>query len=287
MDVLFLNTSVFDIPSSRRVDAIVHDGTSDLSLWPGPSHDRDLRIAYVDGLKEALDTERKQAGVEAFERFQVVRVHPGRLHCDFLAWVVTRDPEPGTERHAAPSKEDLKTAVTKVLEFVSTRDVQRVAFPALGDGPSELDPAERLEIICRAANDYHERCFAAGRPAGIEEVLICHPSTRVIGQAKRKVQRLARTEEVAKPESAKPATKKRATKGTGRKRSTGPALDQDELARQRSLARPYTMRETYSVGEWFTHKKFGVGCVQEVLSGQGFVDVLFEDGSVKRLVHGR
>ena len=166
MDVLFLNSSVFDIPSSKRVGAIVHDGAADLRLWPGPSMDRELNDKYGPGLQKALDVELKQLGKESLEALEVVRVHPGRLHCDFLAWIVTRGVELGGSRDQAPAAEQLTAAVMAILQFASGRSVQRVAFPALGDGPGELSVEERLAIIVKTAHRYEEECFAAGRTAG-------------------------------------------------------------------------------------------------------------------------
>src|SRR5687768_741772 len=105
MDVSLLATSVYDLPSSRRVGAIVYDGTSDLRLWPGPGTDRLLLAAYGPTLQQALDAERAQVEGGLLPRGGMLRVHPGKLHCDMLVWIATRDPEPGTDRSPAPSKE--------------------------------------------------------------------------------------------------------------------------------------------------------------------------------------
>src|SRR5690606_24022160 len=154
MDVLLLTSSVFDIPSSRRVGAIVHDGAADLRLWPGPGWDRELNEAYGGGLSRALDSERAAPGRDRLALCEVLRVHPGRLHCDFLAWVATREPEPGATRQPAPDAAMLERAVLSVLEFVAARSVERVALPALGAGPGELPVHERLALVVRAAHAY-------------------------------------------------------------------------------------------------------------------------------------
>src|SRR5687768_17177169 len=110
MDVTLLATSVYDLPSSRRVGAIVYDGTVDLRLWPGPGTDRLLLAAYGPTLQPVLDAERAQLEGERLPKGGMIRVHPGKLHCDLLVWIGTRDPEPGTERSAAPSREAITEA---------------------------------------------------------------------------------------------------------------------------------------------------------------------------------
>src|SRR5687768_5521929 len=127
MDVVLMSSSVFDLPSSRRVGAIVHDGAADLRLWPGPSWDRELLGAWGDGLARALDAERHTLGRERLELGEVIRVIPGRLHCDMLAWVATRPPQNGAARAPAPTAAALEHAVNGVLEFVAKRSVARVA----------------------------------------------------------------------------------------------------------------------------------------------------------------
>jgi hypothetical protein len=293
MDVLFLNCPVFEIPSSHRVGAIVHDGAADLRLWPGPGPDRDLNAAYGPGLSRALQTERTQLGVSKLEPADVARVHPGRLHCDFLAWVAVRKPEPGSTQEPAPPKELLERAVMQALEFVAARSVVKVAFHALGDGPESLPPDERLAVIVHTAHRYEDQCFAAGRAPVVEEVLVCEPRSSVLAAAKRRVATLAKSAVPARP-AAEPAApkKRRATKSattTGGRRSRKPpppSLAPSDVAAMRARAAPYDRTHTYASGDWLIHSKFGVGRVESVHPDLK-IDLLFEDGSSKTLIHGR
>ncbi len=288
MDVQLLNSSVYNIPSSHRVGAIVHDGAADLRLWPGPSLDRELNEHYGEGLQKALEVELKQLGVREVETCSVVRVHPGRLHCDFLAWIVTRPPEPGSSRASAPDKALLEQAVMSVLQFAAERSVEKIAFPAIGDGPEELAPEERLAIIVHTAHRYEEQCFAAGKAPVVEEVLICDASSRVLASAKRKVASLAKTAAPAKAAAdEKKPKKKAATKGRTRtKKVEEPKLSPDEVAAMRPRAGTYDRTHAYTEGDWIIHPKFGVGRV-ELIHPDKKMDLLFEDGARKTLIHDR
>ncbi len=288
MDVLLLTSSVFDIPSSRRVGAIVHDGAADLRLWPGPGWDRELNEAYGPGLSRALDSERAALGRDSLRFGEVLRVHPGRLHCDFLAWVATREPEPGTARQPAPDAATLERAVTSVLEFVATRSVERVAFPALGAGPGELPVHERLALVVRAAHLYEDRCFAAGRAPVVEEILVCERSGAAVSLARREVRSLAATAapEAARTDEPKPARRRAAGGRAATRPSKGRALDADEVSRRRSGTDPYDRSRSYAPGDWFAHARFGLGRV-ETVTQEGHIEVLFEDGQKRKMVHGR
>lgn len=291
MDVLLVKGNALELPTSHRVGAIVHDGAADLRLWPGPGIDRDLSFVYGPGLQAALDAQR---GAVAGDGMGVVsRVHPGRLHCDFLAWVGTRPPEQGTERAPAPDPDALAAAVDAVLRFVAERSVTKVAFPALGDGPGAAPRLDRLVTIIEAARRYEDRCFADGKPPVVEEVLVCEPDPTLLGQARRRVASLAKTstpEPVRAAEAPKPK-RRRAAAGTAssRKRTSTArkkALDPEALAQARLAAGPYDRTRTYAEGDWLTHPKFGVGRVEGIDSG-GFAQILFEGGDERRLVHGR
>ena len=288
MDVTLVKSSVYNLPSKQRVDCIVHDGAADMQLWPGPGVDSDLKAAYGDTLQKALDTELKQVEGRLLEIPAVIRVHPGRLHCDFLAWVATREPEPGSERSPVPDAEALEAAVTVALEFASSRDVERIAFPALGGGPGELPREERLAIIARAANAYQARCAEAGTAPGIEEVLVCDASPAY----RRALKMVAEFAGASEPEPPKTSAvekpkKKAAKKTTSRKRSPSkPTITEEELASARAGAEPYSVKRSYGVDQFLIHPKFGVGKVVEVPASDR-VSILFEDGSIKLMVHGR
>jgi O-acetyl-ADP-ribose deacetylase (regulator of RNase III) len=300
MDVLFVRSSVYALPSQQRVDAIVYDGAADMELWPGRGPDSDLREAYGSNLAETLRATRARLDGEELPLGEGVRVHPGRLHCDFLLWMATRPPEPGTTRQPAPGAELLERSVDWALRFAAERSARRVAFPNLGAGPDALDPAERLERIVRTARRYEERCFAEGRSAVLEEVLVCEPDGPTLRAAERRVHRLAKAAAAPEPRptsDAKPATRKSGTRsggsstgrasGTKRSRAKGPPpLDAGEIQNAKASAAPYDRTKTYAVGDWFMHPKFGAGKVEQVVPG-GAIMVRFEDGSERKMLHAR
>ncbi|MEM1418374.1 MAG: macro domain-containing protein [Myxococcota bacterium] len=283
MDVTLVNRSVFDLPSKQRVGAIVYDGTADMQLWPGPGPDKELQEHYGDDLQRNLDAELKQTGDTVLEPGAVIRVHPGRLHCNFLAWVALRDPEPGTERSTAPAAEAVRAAVLTALEFAAERSVERVAFPAIGSGTGELERGERLAIVVEAAEAYQAKRTEEGKPPVVEEVLVCEANGPAFRAAKKAVKGKAK---VAEKEAA-PA-KKKAAKKTTRKRSTPakPKITADELATHKASAETYSPRNTYVTGDFFNHTKFGLGKVLDVPMPDR-ISVVFEDGALKTLLHGR
>lgn len=285
MDVSIVRTSPFDLPSKRRVGAIAYDGAVDMRLWRGPGPDRDVDELYGGDLQSFLDQEREKLGIERLGLGEVVRVHRGHLHCDFLAWIGTREPEPGTTQSPAPGRDLLRQAVLDTLSFVAERSVQRIAFPALGEGPQQLDRADRLEIIIRAAHDYEAECFKSGRPPVVEEVLVCEPLGEVIRRVQSRVAGFAKAEAVVAPK--KTAAKAKRKPATGRKRKTAkPALDPAELNVHRHTAEKYSIRQVYTAGDWVNHTKFGVGRVEVVKDTQA-ISVLFEDGTTRNLAHAR
>ena len=90
MDIFWANAAALSLPSSQRVEVLVHDGASDLQLWPGPGPDRNLLDAYGPGLREALEAQRKKHN-GSLPLGEAVRLHPGKLHCNYLLWVATRE----------------------------------------------------------------------------------------------------------------------------------------------------------------------------------------------------
>jgi O-acetyl-ADP-ribose deacetylase (regulator of RNase III) len=288
MDVLLIQSSVLQLPSSRRVDAVVHDGTTDLRLWPGPGADRELLDAYGDDLPKVLERERAEHGVITVG--EMVRLHRGKLHCDYLLWVATRLPEEKGIQAPAPNETTLREAVLGALRFSADRHVKRIAFGLLGAGPNALDETDRLVILARASNAYYDECFQAGKPSGIEEVLICHASSsriaaarRLLGKTVSAVQELPKRDD---EKEKKPRTSTRPDKPRATRKSAAPKLDELEIGKARASAGPYDRARTYAVGDWFVHSKFGVGRVQE-LTPEGFIAVLFEGGDIRRLLHSR
>ncbi len=293
MDVQLISCSVLDLPSSHRVDAIIHDGTSDLRVWPGPGPDRDLAEHYGPELPSVLDRERERLATGELDQGAMLRLHRGKLHCDFLLWVATRAPEKQGVQAPAPDAATIRKAVKDALTFVSERHVSKVAFGPLGAGPSALDEEERVVLVARAANEYYDECFKAGRPAGVDVVLVCHPHTSKISAARRALGRTVKVAETPKSEAAsKPqrATRKASTrKSTSSTRKTSrakPVLSEAEIGSARATASSYDRTHRYEVGELFIHSKFGVGRVEE-LTAEGFIVVLFEGGVQKRLLHNK
>ncbi|HEX4353114.1 MAG TPA: hypothetical protein VHZ95_09375 [Polyangiales bacterium] len=288
MDILLLQASVLHLPSSKRASAIVYDGTSDLGLWRPLGPDRELWDAYGDELRNVLDKERKRLPDHQLERGGLLRLHPGKLHCDFLIWVASRSPHGDTEPAAAPSVEMVQDLARRVIEFVAQHDVVRVAFPALGAGRGEAAASDRMAAIVRAVSAYKEACFAEERPAHIEEVIICDPSSANVTKTKRMVERLARAgyAEPAAPAAATPAKAKRAAgEGPARKRGA-PRLRPDDIASARARSGTYDRSRAYHEGEFFIHPTFGVGQVQ-LVKPERMVVVLFEDGLERTMIHAR
>lgn len=284
MDITLLNASVFTLPSSHRADVVVHGGPRDLQLWRPPGPDRDLWEAYGEDLQQVLDKELD--GLEGGELAAggVVRVHPGKLHCDFLLLCGTRDPHGDASQSPAPDAAAVETAARNALEFIGRVGVTRVALPALGAGPDALDAHDRLAAVVRAADAYKQACFKEGRTTGIDEVVVCDASGTAVTRAKRLVARLAKAAAAPKaaPAKKKKATRKRATTT----RSKTPQLDPAELAEARASAAAYDRTRTYVENDWFMHAKFGAGQVREV-DHEGRVKVLFEDGKERTMLHAR
>ncbi len=293
MDILLTQAAALHLMTSRRAGAIVFDGPTDLNLWRPPGHERDFAEAYGPQLNDVLDKERRRLEGGRLAIGDIVRLHPGKLHCDFVIWIASREPHAHTKQSAPPSLDVIFKGVKRALEFAAERNVVRIAFAPLGAGPGEVDTAERLATIVRAAHEHKEECTAAGRRVALEEVQVCHPSGAMITQAQRLVQRMAKA---ARPEpmvaAASSAPSPRRAAGSGAKSSTPraprgtPRLDPDEINRQRAIAQPYDRTRSYLTQQWLIHPSFGVGRVDEV-HDEKMMSVRFEDGQVRKLIHGR
>jgi len=289
MDILLLQASAHELPTSRRVGVVVHDGATDARPWPGPGPDRELLGAYGPELGEALARERDKTAGAVLPIGGLLRLHPGRLHCDFFLWAATRAPEEEGRQAKAPDRATLEATVAAALDFAAERNVIRIAFPALGAGPDALPDADRLAIVARACHAWHEQRYAAGRASGIEEVLICDPRLGVVAAARRA---LAGVVKAPPPEPRPAAPPRAATKpkptGTRAKGASTrkPRLDEAELGHARATARPWDRTTRYAAGDWFVHAKFGVGRVMEI-AADGYATILFEDGEIRRLIHAR
>lgn len=253
-----------------------------MDLWRPPGPDRELNDAYGSDLDEALRKERERAG--DVELGTALRVHPGKLHCDFLIWIAGRPPHGDSRSSAAPDLATVEMLAQRALEFASSRGVVRVAFPPLGEGRGAAEPHERLVAVVRAADRFKLACFNAGLPCGIDEVLVCDPGREAVTRARRMVARVlqTRTAEI-QPSRDRKATMSR--RGPTAKRPP-PGLDPVDVARARPTAQPYDRRHTYDVGEWMLHPTFGLGRV-EVVELELRIKIRFEDGAEKTLIHAR
>jgi O-acetyl-ADP-ribose deacetylase (regulator of RNase III) len=290
MDILLTQAAVLHLMTSRRAGAIVLDGPTDLNLWRPPGPEREFAEAYGPQLPDVLDKERRRLEGRPLAIGEMVRLHPGKLHCDFLIWVATRPPHAHTTQAAAPTLDVIFKAVKDALAFAAERNVVRIAFAPLGAGPGEVDTAERLATIVRAAHEYKEECTSAARRLALEEVQVCHPSSAMISQAQRMVQRMAKA---ARPEVTpsttstpprKPASKTKKPAGTRSTRVT--KLSVDEINHARTVAPPYDRTRSYLASQWVIHPTFGVGRIEEVVDA-GMINVRFEDGQTRKLIHGR
>ncbi len=291
MDLSLVQANVYELPTSRRVGVIVHDGTTDLRLWPAPGPDRELLQAYGPELQRVLEGERTRAG-GAIAEGAVLRLIPGRLHCDFMLWIATRGPETKGTQAQAPGREVIERAVTSALEYVRERNVIRVAFPALGAGPGQLDDAERLAIIARACTKHYETNLATGRSTTVEEVVLSDSRLSVVTTARRLVGQIAKlaVDVPARVPGGSPAPARAKSPGGTRAPSAAkrgvPRLDPGEVQRARAVARPWDRSIRYSMNDFFIHAKFGVGKVVD-LTPDGFIVCLFEDGETRKLIHAR
>jgi O-acetyl-ADP-ribose deacetylase (regulator of RNase III) len=295
MDIFWANAAILALPSSQRVEVLVHDGASDLRLWPGPGADRDLLDAYGPGLREALDAQRTKAGGN-IALGEVVRLHPGKLHCNYLLWAATRGPEQNAKRADAPPVALIEDVVVRSLEFAGRHASISVGFGALGDGPNAAPPEERLAAIVRAAHRHQESCYATGKPARVEIVRVCDARSGVTAAARRMVGRLAHAAPDPLPSPRDVGTERSAKKtvAMGRARSSSGAaggkrrgvegLSASDVAQRRVTASPYDRGHRYRETEWFVHPRFGVGQVRRV-TPDGAIEVMFEDGSMKKMLH--
>lgn len=291
MDILLTQAAALNLMTSRRAGAIVFDGPTDLQLWRPPGHERDFAEAYGPQLNDVLDKERRRLEGGKLAIGDIVRLHPGKLHCDFVIWLASREPHQHTKQATPPSIDTIFKGVKRALEFAAERNVVRIAFAPLGAGPGEADTAERLATIVRAAHEHKEECTASGRRIALEEVQVCHPSGAMITQAQRLVQRMAKA---ARPEpvattGATPAPRRAASaakaKAPRAPRGT-PKLNQDEIDHARAVAHPYDRTRVYLANQWLIHPSFGVGRVDQV-HDEKMITVRFEDGQTRKLIHDR
>ncbi len=298
MDVVLANASVFALPGSQRAGAIAYDGTIDLGLWRPPGPDRDFVGLYGDTLTSVLAKERSLLSSGKLALGAGVRLHPGKLRCDYLIWVGVKPPHGKDEPAPAPSLSVIEQAVAAALELASKHDTSRVAFGVFGAGPGQAEPSDRLAAVVRGAHEFRAKLLQKGASTPIEEVLVCSPSSADIAKARRLTARLTKT--VAMEPATPPAVRSGARGGSSRSASPArsvstPAsrkgrsrrLDPAELSLERTRSLPYDRTHVYIQGDWFLHPTFGIGQVQLVLTGERMVTALFEDGEERKLIHAR
>jgi hypothetical protein len=300
VDIVLVNASVYGLPTSRRAGAIVYDGPTDLDLWRPPGPDRELLHVYGDSLTNALDRERKELPGRALSIGQALRVHAGKLHCDYMIWVASRPPHGDEEQAPAPAVQLLEQVAQSALELANKHHTTRVAFGVLGAGPGAGDGGDRLAALVRGANAFRSSLKASGRASSIEEVLVCSTSAADIAKARRSTEKLAKQDmtPVARPAQAD-APRTRSSSGSGSKAASGTSragsggggrgkkrLEPMRIEQARASAAPYNRARSYVVGEMLIHPKFGVGEIQSVLRAENMVMVLFEDGEERRLLSG-
>jgi O-acetyl-ADP-ribose deacetylase (regulator of RNase III) len=292
VDILLLNASVLELPTARRASAIVCDGACDLKLWRPPGPDRDLVHAYGDTLQGVLDRERARLG-RPLPLGGTLRLHPGKLRCDFLLWVASHAAHGEVEPAHAPDAAMIERVALEAVRFAEGRDVTRLAFGAVGAGRGALPIEDRLAAVVRGIDAYREQCQLEGKAHVVEEVVVCDRSVAAIGKARRMVASKARQVEPPppRPTSAAP-TRAARTRSPGAQAGSSPrrprtrGLDPEALLQARGRTQPYDRARQYLAGEWMIHPRFGAGQVREVLADR-MVTVLFEDGEERRLVHQR
>jgi hypothetical protein len=302
VDIVLVNASVYGLPTSRRAGAIVYDGPTDLDLWRPPGPDRELLQVYGESLINSLDRERKELPGRTLAIGQAMRVHAGKLHCDYMIWVASRPPHGDEEQAPAPPTQLLETVAQNALELANKHHTTRVAFGVLGAGPGAADGGDRLAALVRGANAFRASLKASGRASSIEEVLVCSTSAADIAKARRSTEKLAKQDvmPVAKHQPETP-TRTRSASGSGSRAASGVGssragsgggsrgkkkLDPVSIEQARASAAPYNRTHGYVVGEMLIHPKFGVGEIQTVMRAENMVMVLFEDGEERRLLSG-
>jgi O-acetyl-ADP-ribose deacetylase (regulator of RNase III) len=168
VDLVLNPASVFELPPSQRAGAIVYDGAADLGVWRPPGPDRDLLHAYGDSLSGALAKEGAQLRGGRLEVGQAIRLHPGKLRCDYLIWVASRNAHGKTEPARAPALSEIEALAQAALELACKHGTLRVAFGPLGAGPDAADPAERLAAVVRGADAFRALRLKQGKAMPID-----------------------------------------------------------------------------------------------------------------------
>lgn len=323
---MLIPASVYELPPSQRAGAIVYDGTVDLGLWRPPGPDRDLMQAYGASLSAVLAKERGQLAGGQLKLGQALRLHPGKLRCDYLIWVASRPAHGKTEPAAAPDLAAIEQLAHAALALACKHGTLRVAFGSAGAGNKAVDGGERLAALVRGADAFRAQRLKQSKAVPVEETLVCAASAAEVAKARRLTARLAKHASTAPVLGAaarspagsarspagsarSPAGSKRSPAGavrspsgsarsfagfgtmrahtTARRSSRSRKLDPAEIANAHVRAATYDRGRSYIEGEWFIHPSFGAGQVQAVQGPERMVMALFEDGEERRLIHAR
>lgn len=288
MDVVLITGSAYQLPTSHRVDCIVHDGAINAKLWPGAGLDRELKEGYGVQLEEVLGREIKAIYPKGIQIGHMLRIHQGKLHANYLLWFASRDAEVAGISGKAPGKEAVIAMTEQALAYATEKKSERIAFSALGWGRESLPESERLFLIAQTAQRFADKRYEQGLPEVLEEVLVCSTSSKDIAESKRRLGASVRSvvpvsvhAQVSKNENTvrepKPKTSPAST------RSRKPVLSEEDFAKAHH-ASAWDKHHKYSEGEVFVHAKFGVGKVTE-LTPDGFMMVLFADAETRKLIH--
>jgi O-acetyl-ADP-ribose deacetylase (regulator of RNase III) len=289
VEVALINASVLALPASARAGVIVYDGTEDLGLWRPPGPDRELLDAYGDTLTALLAKERAQLTGGKLARGQALRIHPGKLRCDFMIWVASRPPHGDSTQAPAPDLATIEKLCEAALHLAEKHDAERVAFGALGAGPGAADAGERMAAVVRGARAYEADCLRRGAAPPLEEVLVCAANAADVAKAKRLTTTLAKQVAPAPTprfDRSDPPPRSPARKASAPRKAKG-KLDPEQLAMARARAQAYDRTQIYLPGDWLLHASFGAGQVQSVATPERMITVLFGDGQERRLIHQR
>ena len=288
MDITLIQGSAFTLPTAQRASAIVFGGSQNLTTWPGSPVDRELIGLYGPTLPQSLAGERSKLASGQLELGQVGRVHPGKLHCDFMIWAATRGAEENGYQGRGAAPEVITQAVLEALRFASQRTALRLAISPIGAGRDEVPEADRLVLIVKACQRFEDEGYAGYKSSQLDEVVICTTSYQAIVSARSSVSNVRVVlSALAKPETkVKLKSESKAPSSKTVSKSKGIVLEPAQIASARSRGEMWDRSRRYSAGEWFVHTRFGAGKVLETLTGD-FMKVAFEDGETREMIHNR
>ncbi|MGB0680154.1 MAG: hypothetical protein ACPGUV_10875 [Polyangiales bacterium] len=283
MDLAVVADHPYALPSAQRVGAIFYEGAADLRLWPRSGPDRLLREFYGDGLAANLDRARETLTADTLAVGDVLRLQPGRLHCDFLLWLATRPADGELELAPAAAPSVIEAVLPIALRFAADRHVLRVAMPLLGEGPGAANVAARAQAVAAGCRAYEVQCSQTGTAQVIETLTICTHERSTALQLGRLLGAPLKSADKAQ---AVKKVRSSSAKSPRRSRSSTPKIDVEAYRAAALTAPAYDKSRTFGPGDWLNHSRFGVGQVQSV-TPENFIVVRFVDGSERKMVHAR